>query len=238
MHRQVILVAAIVTLAPGTSQAATTVAQRAQAQQKGMSLFVGPGLGLGFFNPSDVNQYMENWLDSQGSYSVQEGFSGMVLNVVPRISVSFAPIKYLQLQAVGELGWGPKIVMVQNGESEFFNFMRYSVGLMVNGHLPLGNDRYSIYLGGGVLHHWMAFKDYDGSGLGYRGQLGIRFLGRRLIPELYVAFDYATASTGMPLNAGKITRSDGSVAMGPATGEMKLDYTGVTLGAIFYFAVL
>lgn len=204
-----------------------------------LMLMLGPGFSLGFFYPQDVNRYMENWQDSQADMVVEEsGFTGMILNLVPRLAICFAPIEYVQLQALAEIGWGPKIISVQNADTEVFHFVRYSLGGTLNGHLPLKHGKYSLFLGGGVLYHWMRFEDYAADTLGYRGLVGFRIYlsNKRFTPEVFVAFDYAKAGTGKPINAAPTTNPDGSIGPTVSSGkELELNYTGVMIGANFYF---
>ena len=201
--------------------------QRTAARR--MMLLLGPGMSLGFFSPGDVNRYMEQQISGA---SIQSGFSGMFLNIVPRISVGFAPIEYVQITAVGEIGWGPKIIEVRgsSSSSETYHFVRYSGGATITGHIPIKNYRFSLFGGGGALFHWMSFEQFEAGGPGARAVLGFRMYNQTFTPEIVLMFDYAHA------------KYEGIIS-DPYTGadtlvSFDLNYTGVTIGVNFHFMVL
>ena len=201
--------------------------QRTAARR--MMLLLGPGMSLGFFSPGDVNRYMEQQISGA---TIQSGFSGMFLNIVPRISVGFAPIEYVQITAVGEIGWGPKIIEVQgsSSSSDSYHFVRYSGGGTITGHIPIKNYRFSLFGGGGALFHWMSFEEFEAGGPGARAVLGFRMYNKTFTPEIVLMFDYAHAKhqgTTSDPHTGVVT---------PITFD--LNYTGVTIGVTFHFKVL
>jgi hypothetical protein len=174
-----------------------------------MMILLGPGLSFGGFSPGDVNQYID---DKVSGYTVQSGFSGMILNIVPRVTASFSPIEYVQIEAVGEIGWGPK--MIDKGSStDLYSFVRYSGGVTVTGHIPLKSYRFSLFGGAGFVYHWMSFEEHAAGTPGARALLGFRMYNKVFTPEIVLMFDYASANDG-PFN---------------------LNYTGVTLGVNFNF---
>ncbi|MDD5309240.1 MAG: hypothetical protein PHU25_18150 [Deltaproteobacteria bacterium] len=205
-----------------------------EKRDKDMMFLLGAGVSFGFFDPGDVNTYIEDYVGSL-SATTESGFSDMIMNIVPRVTLDFAPIEYVQIQAVGEVGWGPKIVSVVGGDSESFNYMRYSVGGMVNGHIPVRDGRNSVYLGAGVLYNWLSFEEFKASTPGYRGQVGFRFYLERFVPEVFVAFDYIRAETGKPMSVEKIPNPDGTFTTVESSKKMTLDYTSFLVGANFYF---
>ncbi len=202
--------------APARRSSMRTTARR-------MMIMIGPGLSLGIFAPGDVN----DWLDGKFGSSTVEGTPGMYINFVPRISAAFSPIEYVQIQAVGEIGWGPKMVQRSGGSSDIYSFTRFSVGTVVTGHLPLKNYRYNLYGGAGFLYHWMSFEDFSGDTPGARAVLGFRIYNRTFTPEIVLTFDYARATTA-------IENIDPHTGM-PSVRDFTLDYTGVTIGANFHF---
>ena len=197
------------------------------------TLFIGGGLTFGFFWPGDVNDHMESWQNSQGGIVVQEsGFSGMLLNLVPRFAVSVVPIRFVEITGLMEIGWGPKIITVRNGDSEVFSFVRYSPGATVNAHIPISDRRDSIFLGGGVLYHHLVFKDYSADTVGFRGQIGYKMFTNSIMVEGFLAFDYATGDTGMLKTYNKC---NGDPDCNP---EMNLNYTSVQIGFNVYYGII
>jgi len=189
---------------------------------------IGAGIGIGIFMPRDVNDWIADWTDDLGA-SGQVGFTEMVLNFVPRVTATYIPIEYVQLQILGEIGWAPKVMAVTGPgteeRTEWFHYVRYSPGALANFHLPINSNRQAIFVGGGVLYHWLRFEgagaDYKAEALGYRAQLGYRFYVRAFAPEVFVAFDFVKADSHKAI----------------ATGErdMILEYTGGMIGGNFYF---
>jgi hypothetical protein len=188
-----------------------------------MLLLLGPGFGLGFMYPKEINDFMENWTSSLGA-EVEEGTSAMVLCIQPRVVITFAPIEYVQIQLVGEIGWAPKVMTVVGGDNRTFHFLRYSTGGTVAGHLPIRGGRSSVSLGAGVLFNALEFEGIQEITPGYRGVFGFRFYGRRAFtPEIFVEFNWIRADTGRDPGG----RNPGVI------GE--LDYVSGTIGANFYF---
>ena len=190
-------------------------------------LLLGPGFGLSFFGCSEINDYLENWIDELDAAEADQKSAKMFLAFQPRFSLTFGPIEYVQIQFLGELAWAPKIIKVIGGSSESFHFMRYSTGGTVSGHIPLAQGRRSISFGAGVLFNVMKFKDYTEYAPGYRGVFAFRFYGRKAFsPEIFVEFNWIKADTGAD--------PDGNIP--EAVGE--LSYISGTIGANFYFKVL
>ena len=187
-----------------------------------LMFLIGPGLSLGIFYPSEVNNYMERWLDNQGTVVSKSGFTGMFINIVPRVTMEFLPIEYVGIEVLGELGWGPKIISIEGGDSKIFSFVRYSVGGAVNGYIPLSGGRKAIKLGVGGLFHHMSFEGFSTNTVGFRAQAGYRIYQRIFTPEIFAAFDYAKGDVGTP---GGFT----------SNYPKNLNFTGVIVGVNFYF---
>jgi hypothetical protein len=213
----------------------------APAKTHGMSLLLGGGASVGAFFPVHVNNYIENWQNSQGDIVIrQSGETSMLLYMVPRLTATFAPIEYLQLQAVGELGWSPKIAVVTGARdaSQFFNFMRFSGGALVNGNMPLtASGRFSLFVGAGAFFHYMTFESYAAAAPGFRGQFGGRYRNGRFAADVFIAYDYVDQDTGKPMNSSKTTNADGSLGTSTSAGTMHLNYSGLMVGMNAYFDV-
>ena len=180
--------------------------------------------------PKEINDYLENWASSR-SAEIEDGTSAIVLSLMPRVAITFAPIEYVQIQVVGEIGWAPKVLTLVDDYldtyTESFHFLRYSTGGTVNGHLPVARGRGSVFIGGGVLFNVLRFKSYQEIAPGYRGVMGYRFYSRRVFcPEVFFEFNYIKAETG-----------DEPGAYDPYEIE-ELNYTSGTIGVNFYFKVM
>jgi hypothetical protein len=202
-------------------------APRAYTGPRRLMLLLGPGFGFSFMYPREINEYLGDWADRQG-VEIEDGSTAIVLGMMPRVAVNFAPIEYVQIQVVGELGWAPKVLTViddtLDSRTESFHFLRFSTGGTVNGHLPVARGRGSVFLGAGVLFNVVKFKSYKEMAPGYRGLVGYRFYGRRIFcPEIFFEFTYINAKT-----------SD-EPGVYDADEIEELNYTSGTIGVNFYF---
>lgn len=204
---------------------------------------LGPGLSVGCFYPQQVNDYIEHWKDLNG-VEIESGVTAIFYNLVPRATLILAPIEYVQFQVFGEIGWAPKFLAVSGGEGRNYHYMRYSGGATVNGHLPLKNGKYSVFLGGGALFNYLRFEDYSAWAPGARGLVGLRMYGEKVIPEIFIAFDYIRDDSDQKVpwivpatdDAGDvITDENGNAIPSSESRTIKMDYTGLMIGANFYF---
>jgi hypothetical protein len=192
-----------------------------------MLVLFGPGFGLSFLYPKEINDYLDYWVDNLGTTSTEQGSTAIFMALQPRLSLTFAPIEYVQIQFIlGEIAWAPKIMAVVGGSSESFHYLRVSTGGTVSGHIPLDNGRKSLSFGAGVLFNYLTFDHIAEVTPGYRGIMAFRFYGRKsFAPEIFLEFNWIRADTGRDPDG----RSPGEI------GE--LDYVSGTIGANFYFKV-
>lgn len=224
--RVAVIVLALVVLLPDVAQARTKARPRDRlAPSATKTLFIGGGIGFAFFAPTHVNDHMEHFVGRQGSVSYQSGFSAMIFNLVPRFAVTVMPVRFLEVGGLMELGWGPKIITVMGGESQMFNFMRYTPGALLNVHIPISGRRDSIFLGGAFLYNFMAFEDYTANAPGFRAQVGYKMFTSHIMAQGFIAFDYVVGNTGQQR------------VMEP-TEEMVLDYTSVQVGFNVFFGAI
>jgi hypothetical protein len=114
--------------------------------------------------------------------------------------------------------------------------MRYSGGGTVNGHLPLKGGQLSVFLGAGALFHYLRFEDYSAWTPGARGVAGVRFYVKKIIPVVFLAFDWARSDSKEKVAwLEPVLDADGDVVYQNTYKRIELDYTGVTLGINVYF---
>jgi hypothetical protein len=168
-------------------------------------LGVGFGLDWGFFlTPDGPNEYIRDWMHEQADIIIREtGTEQMLLNFVPKLAVGWSPVSLLRLQAVSELGWGPKIVTltVTGGDtnSRVFQFIRLSEGLLANIEVPVGatgNTR--LTAGGGGLIHYLRFEEWRDTTFGFRVQAGVAIQSRGPRLDVLVMFDRARTLVPRP----------------------------------------
>jgi hypothetical protein len=184
-------------------------------------LLLGPGFSLGAFYPGDVGTYVSDW---RASHPGSEGID-LFPSFVPRLSLAFAPIPYLEIRTIFEAGWAPKYVEGNDAESRWFVVSRYSTGMDLVGHIPLSHGRRSLFMGTGLMFHALHFEDYAAYALGFRALMGFRFSTGRFDPEVVMTFDHVNGDTGRPVG-------------GPGSRDLVLSYSALTIGANFYFDLL
>ncbi len=153
----------------------------------------GLGFSFGFFNPQEVNQYIENYLDSQGML-VSSGFSNIIMCFSARADIKIKPHKLFDINVFGEFTAAPKFITLDNGESLTYNFGKRSVGALANFNIPLGSGRHYFFLGAGPVYHAMKFEDFAANTFGPRFDFGIdlNFNKIELRPTFF--FDIAKAN--------------------------------------------
>lgn len=177
---------------------------------------VGIGIHIGFFNPEDVNQFVEDWLSDEGLIETV-GFSDMILNLGLGFDLGYRINDYVELYGTAEYSAGMKYIKVVGGTSKFFNFGRFSPGLVVNALIPLSqNAKNSIFFGGGVFYHAMRFEDFECNAPGYRGHFGISLNNFGFNPQIFLAYDFAKGND-------------------KTNEDFELNYSGVQLGVNLNF---
>jgi hypothetical protein len=191
-------------------------------------IMVGGGFSFGFFGPTDVNLYLHQALGNE--LILASGSERMTVNMVPRLTLTYSPIEYVQLEVLGELGWSPKTFEAESiGYKMTFDFMRYSVGGTVSGVLPMFDYRAALRLGVGVMYHHMTIEGYAADTAGFRASFGVRFYFLEpVVLELAAFFDYAKATDPEP---GPVP----AAVRGKPKGPLTMDYTGGGLGLNIYY---
>ncbi len=204
-----------------TTESSSLSSELNQSNKSGprkLMLLMGPGLGIGFMYPKEINKYIEGWMNSIGAVELNQGSTAMVVCLQPRFSITFAPIEYVQLQFVGEIGWSPKVIAVIGGNSKGFHFLRASTGGTISGHIPISNGRCSVSIGGGVLFNYLKFENLKEITPGYRGLFAFRFYTKKAFtPEIFVEFNWIKADTGRdpgrqdPMEIGELSFISGVI---------------------------
>jgi hypothetical protein len=177
---------------------------------------VGIGIHIGFFSPDDVSQYIESWLDDEGLIETV-GFTDLVLNLGAHFDLGYRINDYVELYGTIEYSAGMKYIKVIGGTSKFFNFNRFSPGVVANALIPLSqNAKNSIFFGGGVFYHAMRFENYECNVPGFRGQFGFSLNNFGFNPQIYLAYDFANGNDKTDEN-------------------FKMDYSGIQIGVNLNF---
>lgn len=163
--------------------------QNTYSQEPAKSISVKPGLGigLGFFYPTAVNDYIH---DDLSNYITTN--EALYMNYLLRGSVEIRFINNFGIEPVIETAFAPKIVI---GADENYLFGRVSPGILANVYIPVGHRRNSFFLGAGAMYHHMWFKGYTGNTIGPAFQAGLSlYFGRVFNPRVFAGFNYAKAN--------------------------------------------
>ena len=149
-----------------------------------------PAIHIGFFNPTDVNEYISEDLSE---YTISFGTTDMVMNFNIDLGFSFRFFNLFELQPIFEYSISPKLI---SGADENYVFSKYSGGLIGNFLIPVAQNRkHSIIVGGGMLYNNMTFKEFNGSSINPRFQAGFSMNNNKFNPQIILAMDMAKATT-------------------------------------------
>lgn len=183
-----------------------------QNEMKPFRFYVSPSIHVGFFSPTDVNNYIE----TETSYlTTTAGSTNLFLNLNLGLGLGFRFVNIFEFQTVAEYSIAPKIIVVTNGESLSYTYSRFSGGLIANLLIPLSSDerKTSFIIGGGLLYHNLSFEDYMASTIAPRFQIGLSLNNNKFNPQILISGDIINASDG----------------------NFNLNYSGVRIGANLNF---
>ena len=179
----------------------------------------GFGFGIGFFGPQDISDYIEADLKiNHGAYSTWN--TTLYMNLVGSVAMTYSPSQKIDIVGTCEYAWGPKYV---TGIDEYYHFDRVSVGGLCNYNIPIMSGRHALFFGGGLLYHYMTFKEFNSGTVGPRIQAGVNFRFGKLNPQVCLSFDYAVA------NAEKTETYTYYSWNYTQTSKIKLNYSGILL---------
>lgn len=186
----------------------------AQDEEKKTHFQVGAGFSFGFFNPSDINDYIADDLDFHNMI-VQTGFSGMFLNIGGRFFVGYKTDINLGVETFLEGAIGPKIISVNGGGGMAYLFNRFSPGVKLTYNLQL-SKKSSLVFGTGPMFNNMNFKvDGDkiisGASLGSKFEVAYQFNQRHIAPRAFIDVDFAKVKSKV----------------------IEMNYSGVQIGVAF-----
>ena len=173
------------------------------------------GIGIGFFYPGDVNDYIEASLPA--GYVMEYGFNDLIMNITLQGGVTFR-MKQFDISGLFEYALAPKYIMVTNGDDYPFFFHRFSPGIAANYYVPVGTGRHAFMVGGGINYSFMKFEQFTGSSPGFRIQAGFSLQFGHFNLQPYGAFSYAKATDN---------ETD--------WGDFTLNYTGGQIGVNLSF---
>ena len=162
----------------------------------------GVGFSFGFFNPADVNDYIDWRL--QGA-SMETGFSEIIMHFGGKAFVGYRADNNLGIEAFLEGNIAPKILSVSNGEDLNIMLNRVAPGVQLSYDIRLGK-KHSIILGAGPTYNMISLRD-DGdkvasaSAIGGKFTVAYQFSHKHIAPRAFIDIDYAKATdNGIEMN--------------------------------------
>ena len=170
----------------------------AQENSKKTNICPGFGIGIGFFNPKGVNEYINYELSS---YYQQFGTFDMFMYYELNGSVTLK-IKQLDVTALAAYAISPKFIIISNtSDIKTYTYSRLSPGILANYYIPFGTGRYSLFIGGGAQFHHLKFKEFNGNNIGIRLQVGLNLKFGNTNMQPHIALNLAKVKDGMIVNS-------------------------------------
>jgi len=163
-------------------------------EKKTKFFYFGPGLVIGGFYPSKINDYMT---DYYSNVSESVGTFAMLMYFGANATASFFLCPYTELQLEGEYVFSPKFIFV-NDKTDYFSLRRTTPALKFNFHIPIGR-RVSYYIGAGGSYSFVSFKTpektYKGDTPGFSFQTGVMLRFRKIAIQPGFTFNFIKADT-------------------------------------------
>lgn len=175
------------------------------------------GLGIGFFYPSDVNDYIVIDMANQGAVGTFN--TKMYMYLEAKAGLSYR-MKSFDITGGLEYDMAPKYVIVEGGSvnSITYFYHRLSPEISANYYIPNKSGKNAFFFGGGVNYSFLSFEDFSASAPGFKVQLGYSLQFGNFNLQPYGAFRYTRAT-------------DSSTGM----GDFVLGYTGGQIGVTMSF---
>lgn len=223
LMKQILFILLIAICTSSLTKSENTLNQESKPGPK--FFYFGAGVNVGFFYPTDINDYLE---DRYSNYILEFGMYGMIMYYTINIDGAFFFCRYTELKLELECSASPKFISAD--ETDFYLFNRITPALKFNFHIPAGS-RMSVYLGPGVNYNRLKFKGPDFTNtrtcIGLSGQAGVMVRFRKFAIQPGFTFNYIKAEGNAP------NFFNGDTYAYPNT--MDYSYTGGQIGCTFYF---
>lgn len=183
---------------------------------------LGMHFGFHFFNPQDVNDYIEYDLEQ---YSVETGFTSIILCFDLGLDLKYMANESLGVKFGVDGLLAPKLVTVQDyytgaTETEVYALSGICLSAMGLFSVPVDNDM-SFFIGAGPDFYYSSFEDYSGYGFGGRVQAGVMLAHGT---EISLVGRIAKIPNKKSIDTG----------FGSFTPDFDMDYTGIELKMTYY----
>jgi hypothetical protein len=160
---------------------------------------------MGYFNPSDVNDYLESKVPSN-AVAVQ-GFSDMILLMSAEASIAYYPARFFGIRPTATYLFAPKVIEVSGGSSEGFWLHSVAPGLALDFTFDEGKLA-RFFASPGIAYQLGWFDDYSASGLGFTLAGGAELsFGQARKKGIYLAAVFRRAKLGISSRPSTTTSS-------------------------------
>ena len=150
---------------------------------------------MGYFNPADVNDYLESQVPSN-AVAVQ-GFSEMVLLMSVEGSFAYHPNRFFGVRPTATYLFSPKVIEVSGGSTQGFWLHSIAPGLSLDFTYDQGKLA-RFFVSPGIAYQLGWLDDYSASGLGFTLAVGADLsFGQARAKGIYVAAVFRRAKLGI-----------------------------------------
>lgn len=155
------------------------------------ALYPSFGFGIGFFYPGDVNEFIQEEMNSLGY--IEEFNTEMYMYFEIRGGLTYR-IKNLDFSGLLEYDLAPKWIMVSGGDDLNYYYSRIGPMIMINYYIPVGSGKHAFFVGGGINYSFMKFEEFSASNPGFKLQAGYNLQFGTFNLQPFGAFTYAKAT--------------------------------------------
>jgi hypothetical protein len=189
-----------------------------ESSPKNQMVYPTIGVGIGFFYPEDVNNYIKDVVTA--GYSTVNTELYMYLEVKGGLTFR---LKNVDFTAALEYDIAPKFVVVDAGDNISYSYTRLAPEISANYFIPNKSGKNAFFIGGGISYSFMKFKDFSASNPGFKIQTGYSMQFSKINIQPYFAFRYVKAS-----DSSIIEYQEGK-------NSFDLSYTGGQIGVLISF---
>jgi hypothetical protein len=195
--------------------------QSQDSSEKSFLVYPTLGLGIGFFYPGDVNDYIEEEINAgmSSSYNTE-----IYAYLEVKGGITFR-LKNVDFSALLEFDISPKFVTVSGGDDISYAFTRVAPEISANYYIPNKTGRNAFFIGAGVSYGFLDFRDFAASAPGIKLQAGYSMQFGKFNLQPYGCFRYTKATDSSGAIWGTMDQHV----------EIDLDYTGGQIGVIMSF---
>ena len=154
--------------------------------------FFSIGVGFGYINPKDINNYLNDYWDDINSdylFVLTTGFPEMYLSLNGHLGVGAYTNEKTELEGFFEYSIAPKDI-----DGRLFKLTRSSPGASVSYHFYKKGD-IDLSIGGALLYHNMKFESFEARSLGARFKFGFNRKVEFARIEAFLCLDIAKGET-------------------------------------------